>query len=403
MRTKEELTNEINEKTNRYDNLSEEDFINESIKKNQSKKEEYENKISAGYDQEIENIKAQNEKVVSDTITSYENEYARNAVQKVINEKMIAEKNANLGISNSGLNKTQLTAAQLSYANQKGKLDVAKESELKDLTLNLDNNIIMLNQQKDNEIMQNSKYWDEISTEEGIRNFSYEKSDLANDIALDKQELLELETMEENQKLYEIYGNSTTTSTVDNNSDSTTNTAVTTTTVNSTSNTATGNSSQSKKSYVINTSGGLLSRDYYGTLKDNNVDTIYNYSGDKIANVTYVDNNSGQKTTLAYGINPYTGDNNVKGGSDAAKAVYKYNAYSNGYQPKGVVKNGTDYGKIVGAVDKTDPNQTYGIAFNIHKTTENGTHYWIWDATQNNYMEVIPTGEGSNKKWVLKG
>lgn len=68
---------------------------------------------------------------------SYENEYQRNAVQKLINEKAIAEKNANLGLTDSGLNRTQQTAAQLSYANQKGDIDLARQNAIDTLQLNL--------------------------------------------------------------------------------------------------------------------------------------------------------------------------------------------------------------------------------------------------------------------------
>ncbi len=68
---------------------------------------------------------------------SYESEYERNAVQKLINEKSIAEKNANLGLTDSGLNRTQQTAAQLSYANQKGDIDLARQNSIDTLKLNL--------------------------------------------------------------------------------------------------------------------------------------------------------------------------------------------------------------------------------------------------------------------------
>ncbi len=372
MRTKDEITNSLAENEEKRKNLNVDDYVNEAKNKNQPQKDEYAATISADYDKTIENLTNQNKKAVSDTITSYENEYGRNAVQKIINEKLIAEKNSDLGITDSGLNKTQLTAAQLSYANQKGKLDVSKESALKDLALNLESSIVSVNQQKNNAIMQNNTYWDEISREEGIREYNYAKNDLDNNIAIDKQELLQVEAIEENEKLYNnVYGTS----------DLSTNTI----------------------SYIINADGGLLSRDYYGTLKDNNVDTIYNYRGDKIVSVTYADNNSGKTTTLAYGVNPYTGDNNIKGNSDAAKAANKYQTYSNGYQPKGVIIDGVDYGKIIKAVDKTTPEKTDGIAFNVHKTIGNGTHYWVWKAKENNYVEVIPTLDEKNEsEWKEK-
>lgn len=77
------------------------------------------------------------DKQIGNTNTAYESEYQKNAVQKLINEKQIAEKTANLGLTDSGLNRTQQTAAQLSYANQKGKIDLAKQSALDELSLSL--------------------------------------------------------------------------------------------------------------------------------------------------------------------------------------------------------------------------------------------------------------------------
>ena len=82
-------------------------------------------------------------KAVNDTNIAYESNYERNAVQKLINEKTIAEKNANLGLTDSGLNRTQQTAVNLSYGNQKGAIDLAKQSKLdslsRDLALSISN------------------------------------------------------------------------------------------------------------------------------------------------------------------------------------------------------------------------------------------------------------------------
>lgn len=388
MRTKEEITNSLAENEEKRKNLNVDDYINEAKNKNQPQKDEYAATISADYDKTIENLTNQNKKAVSDTITSYENEYGRNAVQKIINEKLIAEKNSDLGITDSGLNKTQLTAAQLSYANQKGKLDVSKDNALKDLALNLESSIVSVNQQKNNAIMQNNTYWDGISREDGIREYTYVKNDLDNDIAIDKQELSQVEAIEENEKLYN--------SVYETSDFSTTNT---TTTVNTTVNK--GNIKRTTS--IIDTKNGLLSRDYYGTLKDNNIETKYNYVGGKIVNVTYTDKKFGKEVTIDYGVNPYTGDNNKSGDSDAAKAANKYQTYSNGYQPKGVIIDGVDYGKIVKAVDKTTPEETDGIAFNVHMTLSNGTRYWVWKAKENNYVEVIPTlNEKNESEWKEK-
>ena len=89
----------------------------------------------ASWDSQINSTQNYYDKQIGDTKTAYDSEYQKNAVQKLINEKKIAETNANLGLTDSGLNRTQQTAAQLSYANQKGKIDLARQSALDNLTL----------------------------------------------------------------------------------------------------------------------------------------------------------------------------------------------------------------------------------------------------------------------------
>ena len=65
---------------------------------------------------------------IDETDSAYEDDYRENAVQKLINEREIAENMANLGLTDSGLNRTQQTAVQLSYANTKGKIDRQKQA-----------------------------------------------------------------------------------------------------------------------------------------------------------------------------------------------------------------------------------------------------------------------------------
>lgn len=66
---------------------------------------------------------------------AYEDSYRENAIQKLINERQVAENMANLGLTNSGLNRTQQTAVQLSYANNKAGIDRQKQSAISDLNL----------------------------------------------------------------------------------------------------------------------------------------------------------------------------------------------------------------------------------------------------------------------------
>ncbi len=64
---------------------------------------------------------------------AYENQYRENAVQKAINERQVAESMANLGLRDSGLNRTQQTAVQLSYGNNKAAIDRQKQSSIDSL------------------------------------------------------------------------------------------------------------------------------------------------------------------------------------------------------------------------------------------------------------------------------
>ncbi len=59
---------------------------------------------------------------IADTEDTYESELKKNEVQRVLNERQIERRMAEMGLTDSGLNRTQSTAVQLSYANQKGDL-----------------------------------------------------------------------------------------------------------------------------------------------------------------------------------------------------------------------------------------------------------------------------------------
>lgn len=71
---------------------------------------------------------------ISETEQSYDDQERINAVQKLINEQEIAENMANLGLTDSGLNRTQQTAVQLSYANNRANIERQKRSAIDGLT-----------------------------------------------------------------------------------------------------------------------------------------------------------------------------------------------------------------------------------------------------------------------------
>lgn len=341
---------------------------------------------NAGYDSQIGNTQAYYDKRIDDTKIAYEDAYQRNAVQKLINEKQIAERNANLGLTDSGLNRTQQTAAQLSYANQKGKIDISRQSALDELNLNLTDAITTLENQKSSAERDITNDWNAYSDEQAQNEYNTKLSgyvDQYNSLGEQVADMYKAETdaaAEVQKAAIEAAAKKP--------------------------NVSYGKGGTITNDYILKTENGLLSREYFGSLKDNDIDTVYNYgakneNGDlEIISVTYTDNNSGKQTTIPYGKNPYTGDDNIRGNSDAAKAVEEYGKYDNGYQPKGVYLNGEKYGEFVECVGKTDAEETYGISFNVFKTKEKGIHYWIWDASINNYVEVE---RDQNGKWEVKG
>lgn len=122
--------------------LEEETAALEDLKKKQQ------DTINKTHDNKISSEKDIYGKAIDDAKVAYESEYQKNAVQKLINEKQIAERNANLGLTDSGLNRTQQTAVQLGYANQKGNIDLAKQNALDTLSQNLATSLANIEQSR---------------------------------------------------------------------------------------------------------------------------------------------------------------------------------------------------------------------------------------------------------------
>lgn len=74
---------------------------------------------------------------VADTQRNYAERFDANAVQRMINERQIAESMANAGLTNSGMNASQMTANQLSYGNQNAKLRREQQSAIETLAATL--------------------------------------------------------------------------------------------------------------------------------------------------------------------------------------------------------------------------------------------------------------------------
>ncbi len=342
MSIKQDYIDRINKNIANANALNADDFIEEAKKKNAAKKQKDIDAINSRYDVQLDNVKSIYNNEIESANVAYTNEYERNAVQKLINEKKIAERNANLGITDSGINRTQQTAVQLGYARQKGDIDLARQKTLDELGISLTNAVTTLQNEKSDSARNIENQWDNLSYEQGINTYNSKLGYYNDQIAADNDALT---------KIYEAESNTVRTPPVSYGS---------------------GGTLQGK--HIIETSGGLLSRDYMGSLTDNNIDVIYNTNG----TTTYVDNNSGKKTTLDSVINPYTGTKN----KDVDNGAFK-----NGYQPNNI------NGKLLVIEDRS--------AIEINNQLQNvfkcGKKYYAWDGKANEYFEVIKINDGSGK------
>ncbi len=291
-------------------------------------------------------------KYINDAKASYNDLYDKNAVQRLINEREVAEGMANLGLTNSGLNRTQQTAVQLSYANQKGKLDTERQKAIDDYSFELASKITELDMQKANaaaEIESNYKSAN-LSTAQDMYSTA-------------------LEQEAETKKAYYSYLEKVATLQA---------------------------TAEKENSYIIKANGGLLSYDYEGRLKDRGVYVYYETDSDGNAVTRYVDSNSGKSTTFQRGVNPYTGGDINE--DLLTNGVYdEKRAFSNGYQPRyiGEIELEAVEGET-GQIPGTGRNQKI-----FKKVTSSGTSksnaankrnsdttYWIWYGGGNKYVQV---------------
>ena len=278
---------------------------------------------------------------IDETSKSYEDLYDENAVQRLVNEREIAENMANSGLTDSGLNRTQQTAVQLSYANSKNKIDVTRQKAIDSLTASLADAISKIDTNK-------------LSAAENIRS-SYD-----NNWRSSAQRTYATELEEETKRQKQAYDYSLN--------------------MYKQQQAAYQKQQQAEKeaSYVIKTAGGALSRNYTGSLKDNGVDVLYDTEK---STTTYIDNNSGKKTTIPSNVNPYTFTVNP----DTKNGVW-----DNGYQPNNIG------GNKLKKVDTTPIRGRIQNVFNLIKG--HNTEYYVWDGEVNKYVQVVKSGGN----WVIK-
>lgn len=319
--------------------ISHDTLLNESEEFYKKQQEKALADKNANFDQQVSTLNQNYDFAVKNANAAYEDKYRENAIQKLINERQVAENMANMGISNSGLSRTQATATQLSYANQKAALDRQKQqqqdalereraSSLTDIESNrraaLDSVTEHYTELKQN--MANSRYSTLTEAETDRINAAIEaqnKLDLANlNNTAEYNKALALKQLELDSKKEE------------------------------------------GTSYIIKSDDALLSRDFKGSLAKNGISVYKNNAGEYV----YVDNNSGKKTTLPQGTNPFTGTVNkdVSNGS-----------FSNGYQPNNI--NGKKLTKVDAKIN-VDGNEQSVWAVN--------GKYYFWKGKENRYLEL---------------
>ena len=304
---------------------------------------------NANYDKQKETVSTTYNTQIDETKSGYEDIYRENAVQKLVNERKIAENMANSGLTDSGLNRTQQTAAQLSYSNSKVKIDTERQKALDTLSNQLAAEIANIEINKSAAAAEIDSKYAQLAESAAQEQYN---TDLEAETARIKAEL---EAQTERTKAYYSALSKTTSS---------------------------AQEETEKASYIIKTNGGLLSRNFTGTLSENGVNCYQNSDG----SWTYVDNNSGKKTTLAAGVNPYKGgepheDLLTNGVYDASKAC------SNGYQPNNI------NGKKLTIFDE----KCITVNGNTQSVWKTGGKYYAWDGAKNAYFEVKKSGSD----WVV--
>lgn len=255
---------------------------------------------NATHKKQADTLTALYEGQMAESGAEYDDLERQNAVQKLINERDVAEDMANLGLTDSGLNRTQQTAVQLSAANNSAKIAREKQAMYNAFKRELTSRLA------DNEASR-------ASAEASIRS-GYEKQ--AMDAAVSSYNT----DVDAWQKNYE----------------------------------AGLKAAQEAAEKAAKTQEEAEAKKNF----------LYTLRREDLENGTNVFVGSdGKEIKVAKGINPYTGYNNATGNNDTAKAYKSYGSFSNGYQPKGVYVNGTAYGSVksAGKFDAADGRKDVNV------------------------------------------
>lgn len=316
------------------------DYLNQSKNYWDPKREEAKAKEDGVYSSKKQTVTDIYNKQSDDTSVAYEDDYRDNAVQKFINEREVAENMANLGLTDSGLNRTQQTAVQLSFANNKAKIDRQKQVQLDTIAQTLATELSAIEQEHLSNVANIDKEYDGYIASMANDNYS---------AALNAEAELETARINAEAELEKERISA---------------------------------SKSEKITNIINSKNGILSREYIGSLDENGVSVTYDISK---GTTTYLDRITGYSSTFNDDTNPYTNTVNPN---------TKYGTFKNGYQPDNIGKN-----KPLSVEDEKAFRINDQVQ-NVWKCEKNDKYY-VWDALDNDYFEVKKVYKNSKEyQWV---
>jgi hypothetical protein len=112
---------------------------------------------------------------IADTNESYEGLFRKNAVQKVLNERDLERRAAEMGLTDSGLSRTQMTANQLSYANQNAEYRRARQKAVDTLATAMRSKNAEIDIKANNDIANVNAAYEKNAIEQGTNLYNAEQ------------------------------------------------------------------------------------------------------------------------------------------------------------------------------------------------------------------------------------
>ena len=123
------------------------------------------NLIEENANKNIADLQAEGELAKKEAEASYEGLINTQNVQRLINEKKIAETMANLGLSDSGLNRTQQTAVQLSHSNAVAQLQLQRQKKVDEIARLVQQQVSAVKTQLSQDLMKTQSAYDQSKTQ----------------------------------------------------------------------------------------------------------------------------------------------------------------------------------------------------------------------------------------------